>query len=452
MSEKLRFILINPTAPQWRVQGASAASRRTRAFRFSMLPSLYVAAAMPPDVETQIVDEDVEPIPFDTDADIVGISFMTYNALRAYELADHFRHVRGKTVIFGGFHPTFMPDEAIAHADAICIGEAEKSVPLMISDYRSGCLKKFYESGPIDLKGLPIPNRKLIQSSAYITPFAVQATRGCPNHCKFCSVSAFARHRHRVRPVNEVIEELRTLGNRLLFMDDNIVAEPEYAKELFAKMIPLKKKWVSQGGIQMADDPELLRLAAASGCNGLFVGLESISQKTLNTANKSGNRASDYASAIRRMHGAGIGVFAGFVFGLDGDRPDIFRRTLEFMYESRIDLVQITIQTPFPGTALFDDLDRSGRIFDKNWCHYDFGHVVFEPRHMSAKILLAGSNWVRANFYSWSSTALRLARMFSFMPPATMLSAAIPLNLGYRVRCRKNQVFERAKTFDPQVA
>ena len=439
MRDKVRLLLINPTAPEWRVANGHGPRRGTKAFRFSMLPSLCVAAAMPSFVETRIVDEEVEPIDFDADADVIGISFMTYNAPRAYAIADEFRE-RGKAVIFGGCHPTFLPEEAKEHSDAICIGEAEPNVPAMMEDFVAGRLQPFYDRGPADLAGLPIPDRSLIRQSAYITPYAIQATRGCPNRCKFCTVTAFHRNRFRTRPVDEVIAELRLLGRNVIFMDDNLVADRDYAKELFAKMIPLKKRWGSQGSIDMASDDELLHLARASGCRGMFIGLESLSQENLRQSNKNFCQAKDYVRAIAKIHAMGIGVYAGIVLGMDGDTPEVFPRTLDFLYKAKVDALQVTVLTPFPGTPLFDELDGQGRIFDKDWAKYDFTHVVFEPRHMSPQTLQAGHDWVCRKFYALGPTLHRIRRACWLMGPAAALATAVPLNLGYRSRFRVNGV------------
>jgi len=438
----VRFLLVNPTSPLWRAQ-ASGRPRGARAFRFSMLTSLYVAAAMPRGVRTRIVDEDVEPLDLDADAALVGISCMTYNAPRAYEIADELRR-RGRPVVLGGYHPTFLPDEAAAHADAVCIGEAEGTVPRMMADFLDGRLQPRYVSGPVDLRGLPVPDRRLIRSSAYITPDAVQATRGCPHACRFCSVSAFAHRRFRTRPVDEVVDELRPLGRWLIFMDDNIALDRDYARELFAAMAPLGKRWCSQCGVGIADDPEIVALAARSGCVGLFVGLESLSDENLAAWRKTPNRHRDYARAVARLHAAEIGVYAGFVFGMDGDRPDVFARTLDFLDEARVDALQATILTPFPGTPLFADMERRGRITTRDWSLYDFGHVVFEPRGMSPETLRAGHAWIQSRFYSRASTWRRVARAFGYLSPAVVLHALGPLNLGYRRRHRAYGTFDAA--------
>jgi radical SAM superfamily enzyme YgiQ (UPF0313 family) len=441
----IKFLLINPTSPLWRV-GKGERPRGFRVFRFSMLPSLYVAAAMPPYVKTTLIDEDVEPIDFDTEADLIGISFMTYNAPRAYEIADRFRD-KGKPVIVGGYHPTFLPEEAIQHADAVCIGEAEYNVPRMMEDWTANRLEPFYDSELVDLKGLAVPDRHLLRKGAYITMDVLQATRGCPYRCKFCSVAAFHRYRMRSRPVEEVIEELGMLGRYVIFMDDNIIGDREYAKELFAAMIPLNKQWFSQCGIEIASDDELLGLASRSGCRGLFIGFESLSQQNLDAWNKRGNRAKQYLQVVTKLHQADIGVFAGFVFGSDGDRPDVFRTTLEFLLQANVEALQATRLTPMPGTPLFDEMDGEGRISDKDWSHYDFGHVVFEPLHMRRETLDQGVAWVSSQFYSWKHVWRRLWKAVGYLGVPLVMQAVFPLNVGYRARFAANGTLERGRTF-----
>ena len=436
----MKFLLINPTARYWRMEDKTHPRRATQVFRFSMLTSLYVAAAMPPGVETTIVDEEVEPIDFETNADLVGISFMTFNAPRAYELAGIFRKQYGKPVIFGGFHPSLLPEEAIGHADAVCLGEAEANLPRMIRDFRAGRLQQFYRNGAADLNHLPVPNRRLVRRTAYALPEAVQATRGCPHGCTFCSISAFFGRQFRMRPVDEVIDELRSLGRHLIFMDDNLTANREYARELFARMIPLRKRWVSQCSASIGDDGELMDLAARSGCRGLFLGLESLSQDGLAGWNKRFNRVSDYDRIVRRLHERGIGVIAGIVFGHDWDTPAVFSRTLQFLVESKIDALQATILTPFPGTPLFREMETEGRMIDRDWAHYDFANVVFEPKQMSRETLQAGHRWVLNRFYSCSTIARRLLRSVHYLSPATILRACVPLDFGYRARLRASGI------------
>ena len=413
-----------------------------------MLPSLYVAASMPDFVETKILDEDVEPVDFNTEADIVGFSFMTYNAPRAYELADSFRKL-GKTVIFGGYHPSFMPDEAIRHADSICIGEAESNVPKMIQDFLNGNLQQFYKNDLFDLSQLPEINRSLIQNRNCLTTNALPATRGCVHHCDFSSVGSFHRYKIRTRPVGNVIDEIKTLGKHVLFMDDNIALNNEYAKELFSALIPLKKRWYSQCGMNITDDEELLDLASKSGCRGLFVGFESLSQQSLANYNKHSNRKHDYMEVVKKLHDKKIGIFAGFVFGCDEDGPDVFENTLDFLLDANIESLQSTRLTPFPGTPLFEKLDKEERIIDKDWSHYDFFHVVFEPKKMTREMLHAGTAWIQQQFYSSKNILRRIRRTFGYLHPDLIARAVIPLNLGYRFKLSKYQAFELANSFKP---
>jgi radical SAM superfamily enzyme YgiQ (UPF0313 family) len=247
--------------------------------------------------------------------------------------------------------------------------------------------------------------------------------------------------------VDEVIGELKTLGRSLVFMDDNIIADKDYAKELFSKMAPLKKTWFSQSSIGIAHDDELLRLAAGSGCRGMFIGLESLSQENLNGCNKTFNRASDYVRAIQKIHSAGIGVFAGIVFGMDSDKPDVFGKTLEFLYKAQADALQATILTPFPGTPLFEEMQRAGRITDRDWSRYDFRNVVFEPRNMSAETLKRGHDWVLKNFYSKTSVLKRLWHALGYLSPWAVFKAEFPINLGYRSRLMADGTFGGADEF-----
>ncbi len=433
---RFRAILINPTSPHWRVNPGSAPRTGTKVFRFSMLSSLYVAASLSPYADVRIIDEDVEPVDDNLDADLVGISFMTYNAPRAYELADRIRNHQKIPVIAGGFHPTFMTDEALAHFNAVCVGEAEANIPAMISDFKAGRLRGAYRHDLVQPETIPIPDRSLLKRGAYYSVEAVQATRGCTHQCTFCSITSFFDHRFRKRPVDSVIEELKPLGRSLLFMDDNITLDPSYAAELFTRMIPLRKQWYSQCSISIASNPTLLDLAARSGCRGLFIGFESLSDQVLSSWHKSTNIRRDYIRDAERIHRAGIGIYAGIVLGYDGDGPETFGKTLDFLREANIDALQATILTPFPGTPLWDTMSKDGRILDTDWGHYDFRHVVFQPTGMTTEALKAGHDWLLSKFYSRCAILARSFRALAYMPLPVVATVPLPLNLAYRQRLK----------------
>jgi radical SAM superfamily enzyme YgiQ (UPF0313 family) len=433
---KLKFTLICPAPEAFRVtRQRPRPPKRMRIFRFCMLGPLCVAASAPDYVETTIVDENVEPLDLDCDTDVVGVSFMTFNAPRAYEIGDAFR-ARGKTVFFGGYHPTLMPEEAIRHCDAICIGDAEANLPRMFDDLRDGRLKQFYAERAPELARKPV-DTGLIRRKDYATSSVVQATRGCNMRCEFCSVTAFYEHTLRCRPLADVLEQIAASpGRDLLFMDDNIAADSRYAKALFRAMAPLKKRWFSQVPVSVARDAEMLRLMKESGCRAVFVGLESLSQESLAEAAKGFNRAEEYRAAVRRFHAHGIGVIGAFVVGFDHDTPEVFARTTAFLREANVDVLQLTILTPFPGTPLHHRMTAAGRMVDVDWGHYDFGHVVFRPRNMTAGELQAGHDAVLAEFYSWRAILRRAARQALYLRPSQVLLGLV-VGVGYRYKLRR---------------
>jgi radical SAM superfamily enzyme YgiQ (UPF0313 family) len=258
---------------------------------------------------------------------------------------------------------------------------------------------------------------------------AVQATRGCPNRCAFCAVSAFHGGVFRQRPVEEVAREVASLPERFfIFVDDSLTADRDYARELFGALRPLGKRWFSQSTLDITDDPSLVRLAAESGCVGLFVGLETFSDRNLSSVEKGFNRVSDYHDRVRCLHEHGIGVEAGIVLGFDGDEPGVFRQTLDLLDDCEIDMVQISVLTPLPGTPWYERIKP--RIFDHDWSHYDYHHVVFDPRLMSAEQLQAGHDWVTREFYRPWRIARRLARTaarphgFRYLPYEAAINGA----------------------------
>lgn len=354
----------------------------------------------PPGVDVRLLDENVEPVDIDTPADWVAITCMTASAPRAYAIADEFRQ-RDIPVVMGGIHPTVLPDEAATHADAVVVGEAELVWREVLDDLAGDRLKPRYEcAGHPDLAGLPHPRRDLLRGERYLTINVVQTARGCPNACSFCTVSAVFGRGYRFRPVAEVTEEVRSLGGWVGFVDDNITGHARRAKELFEALIPLRIRWIGQADLTMAKDPELLSLAARSGCKAMFMGLESLSQENLRATGKSPNLGLDMGDAISKIHKSGIEIIGSFVLGLEADDPGVFARTVEFAQRHKLAAAQFSVLTPFPGTAVHEQFEREGRIADHDWSHYTMSNVVFRPQHMTALELEQGQKYAYRRFYS----------------------------------------------------
>lgn len=385
--------------------------RRGRYAGFPPLALPVLAAVTPPSVEVRLVDENVEPIDTGEETDLAAISCSTATAQRGYELADTYRRL-GVPVVIGGPHPTAMPHEALAHADSVVIGEGEDIWPQVVADAGAKRLRATYRADSLcDLAALPMPKRELLKPKAYLFPSTVETGRGCPQNCKFCSVSRTFGRGRRLRPIRDVVAEIEAIDTDVLvFMDDNILAPAARAKELFREMIPLKRKWGGQSWLPPLADDELLDLARKSGCIALFVGLESISEASLKGAGKNSNSPARYGGLIRKSHDHGVGILGSFVLGFDEDDKSVFKRTVEFAVKARLDAAQFSILTPYPGTAIFDELHSAGRISDYDWSNYTMSHPVFHPKQMTAEELKEGHDWAESSFYSLFSIARRVLR------------------------------------------
>jgi radical SAM superfamily enzyme YgiQ (UPF0313 family) len=425
----MRILLIAPATGNWRRTGRRALFNG-RTFRFSLLSLLTIAAETPPEHDVRIIDEQVEEVPFDADADLVGVTCMTALAPRAYDIAARFR-ARGIPVVLGGMHPSLCTEEALGHADAVVRGEVEGVWQRVLADATSGCLTGLYQAPvPPDLAGLRRPPRHLLNSREYATINAVQATRGCPHTCDFCSIRAFHPTGQRQRPVAEVVAEVAALPGRfVLFVDDHLAGNRAYAEELFKAMTPLRKLWVTQCTLSIGQDERFVELAARAGCFGIFSGIESFSQEALGGVRKRFNRVERYRDAIACLHAHGIGVEAGIVFGFDQDTPGVFETTLEAVEQLGIDAVQASIMTPLPGTPLFERMGP--RLRHRDWSLYDLHHCVFEPAGMTAEQLEAGHDWFTREFYRPDRIARRLARHAMRPRGLETVRYVAALNAGY---------------------
>lgn len=404
--------------------------------------SLPVLAALtPPGVDLHLVDEHVEGVDLTEAADLVAISAQTASAPRAYEIADAFR-ARGVPVVMGGMHPSALPEEAGQHADAVVVGEAENQWAQVLTDFAAGHPQPLYRAAerPV-LTNLPLPRWDLLRRERYLLTNLVQTARGCPHACSFCSVSSVFGRRYRFRPIGEVIEEIRALKLRsVAIYDDNLVGRPARARELCEALMPLKVRWVGQGDLSVAEDEELLQLMARSGCLAMFVGIESLSQESLDGAHKHPNLGLDLERAVAKIHRHGIDLVGAFVFGLEGDYPDIFARTVSFAERVKLAAAQFTVLTPFPGTPIHDQLQAEGRIMTGDWSQYTMGNVVYAPKHMTASQLAAGRNYAYRRFYSLRSMARRLSVRRGTRTNWGMRLAA---NWSYRRLLRGGTIAER---------
>ena len=423
----MKIALISPKGPLYRARGGIF----KKSLRYQPLTLTTLAALIPAELNAEVAlyDEGITPIPENLDADLVGLTVITGTAPRAYELAKMLR-AKGKTVVLGGPHVTLLPEEAAQHADAICVGYAEDSWPQLLRDYARGALKSAYHQQAdftLDRADMPFARRDLFSSSHYLTQAVFEATRSCVHDCEFCvAPTAWGRKQYQ-KPIDWVIEDIRQFGGKkLIFVDLNLISDMDYARELFSKMIPLKVQWFGLSTVLLAHHRDLMELVARSGCKGLLLGLETVTQESLRDAKKRFNGSVDFKQVIADLHGLGISVQGCFVFGLDHDTTDVFDATVEFALDAGIDLPRFSLLTPFPGTPLYQRLEREGRILSRNWELYDGQHVVFQPRNMTVQELAEGHERAWKKVYRWSSIARRLWTARNFQP------LALTANLGYR--------------------
>ena len=391
-----------------------------------------LAALTPSSWDIEILDSRVTPVDFTKKVDLVGITALTDEIPSAYTIADGFRK-EGINVVMGGIHVSALPEEALKHADSVVIGEAEPVWMELLQDAEKGELKPIYHAkGLIEMNSMPVPHRELLDRKMYTSFNTLQATRGCPYNCNYCAVTAFFGKKYRTRPIADVIDEIRAFDTRdFFFVDDNIIGESSYAKELFRALMPLKRIWGGQATIRIAEDEELLSLYAQSGGKYAFIGFETLSQENLKNLRKSWNATKRYKEAIQRIHKAGINIVGSFIFGLDEDDTTVFEETFDFIMESGIDAAQFHILTPFPGTELYNSMEKDGRIIDRNWSKYHTGEVVFMPKKMSCDELQRGY-W---STFRKTYTAYNIFKR-SIRSPRNIVFR-IGMNLSYRKKALK---------------
>jgi radical SAM superfamily enzyme YgiQ (UPF0313 family) len=390
---------------------------------------IHLAALTPARHTVRVTHQQVEPVNLDTDADLIAISFFSGFADEAYRLADAFRQ-RHKRVVAGGPHVTYWPEEALGHCDAVVLGEAEGVWPCLLEDAKAGRLQRQYRGQPQALEGLPSPRYDLLPDRFFVKR-VVQATRGCPFACSFCTVPAI-NPGVRLRPVEEVLRDIRYEAfphawqrKIVWFWDDNLTAQRAYIKELLRAMIPLKRWWLTQASMDIAQDEELLDLMVKSGCIGVFLGIETFGAEALRAANKRQNRLSEYRHCIAKLHRRGMSVMAGFIAGFDGDTPDSIVGMADRLYEIGVDVPFLSVLTPYKGTPLYDQLQAEGRLLPRRgWSAFNGYNTAFQPKNITPVELTRAHRALWRRAFSPAHVLRRIARASRYLSPGAWLMTA----------------------------
>ena len=432
MTAGFRLTLVHPC-----VGRRSGMTRYIRTWKMEPLPPAMLAAFAPDDVEKRFYDDRLETIPFDEPTDLVAISVETYTAKRAYQIASEYRR-RGVPVVMGGFHATLCSNEVAEYCDSVVIGEAEELFPAVIEDYRQGTPKPVYHS---DLRPSYLgfsPDRSIFVGKRYLPISLVEFSRGCKFVCDFCAVQSAYAASHRCRPVENVIEEVRrikTRGRMIFFIDDNLTSNMDAAKQLMRQLIPLKVRWVSQCDISVAYDKEALELMKRSGCQGVLVGFESLDRSTLKAMNKGFNMMQGGpAEAIGNFQRHGLRLYGTFIFGNDHDTEATFRETLQFAIDHGLFIAAFNHITPFPGTPLYQRLEKEGRLLYSRWWlddAYRYGDVPFWPKNIDPAELARLCIETRRTFYSWRGITRRMLHPVNHKDP-WMLTNYLAINLMHQ--------------------
>ena len=396
----MKILLISPTV--------DTEKRTNKGLMMPQLALYILEGLTPPEHEVKIIEEEIDHIDLEQECNLVGISCMTANALRAYELCQEFKK-RGKTVILGGVHPTILPDEALLHADCVVVGEAEGVWETLLKDFQNSSLKRKYHDPIPDLgKYVPKDFSKIIKKRLF-NLIPIMTSRGCPYNCDFCCVTNLFGKKIRHIPIENIVRDIKESGAKnFIFLDDNIFGDTKYAKALFKAIKPLKIKWVGQASLSLlVNDKELMQLASESGCKVLFFGVESIYEEQLESMPKAIKEIKHLEKAFKQVKKMGVLIHASMVLGFDNDTKEVFNETVRFLMKNRVSTVSFNVLTPYPGTKVFEDLKNENRLTTTDWRYYDHNTVVFKPRNMTPYELQIGKINARKKFYSVSSVLNR---------------------------------------------
>lgn len=404
-----------------------------RTWQMEPLAPAVLARLTPPAIDVRFYDDRMEPIPYDEPTDLVALTVETYTARRAYEIASAYRQ-RRVPVVMGGVHATLVTDEVARYAESVVVGEAEGIWPRLLEDAASGRLAPTYRGIPARRANWASPDRSVFRGRRYLPLALVETGRGCPHRCEFCVITSCHGATRRWRPVGAVVDELRSLRRRIAFLvDDNITCQREPALELFRALAPLGIGWVSQAGIECARDPELLAAMRSSGCRGVLVGFESLSQTALARMGKERNRGlAQYERDVAALRRAGIEIYATFLLGYDDDAEDTFEETLAFALRHGFYVAAFNHLVPFPGTPLYERLACEGRLTSDAWWldgEFRFGAAPFRPRGLGAERLRERCLELRKRYYRLDRIVRRALR-----PRGSALLQAMLLPLSWQMR------------------
>ncbi len=431
----MKILLISPTVDL---------EKRTN--KGLMIPqlALYILKGLTPEShEVKLIEEETEDVNLEEPADLVGISCMTANAPRAYQLCSEFK-ARGIPVVLGGVHPTILPDEALLHADSVVVGEAEGVWKKLLEDVEQNCLQRKYHDPQPDLSQyIPKDFSRIIRRRLF-NLIPILTTRGCPYNCDFCCVTNLYGKKIRHIPIENVVRDIvESKGKNFMFLDDNIIGHPKYAKELFRAIKPLNIHWVGQASISLVKDTEMLDLAAESGCRALFFGLESVSVDQIKTMRKTIKEIDDLEAALKKIKKRGILIHASMIFGFDNDTEKVFDETVKFLIKNKISTVSFNVLTPYPGTKTYDQLKNEGRLLTTNWKYYDHNTVVYQPKKLTPLELQKGKVKARKEFYNVPSVFKRL--LWNLNNPGAFLA----MNYGHmkQVKVEEKRLVKLQETF-----
>lgn len=441
-----KLLLINPV-------GRRSGYLKSRFSTFSPLGLAYVAAVTPSHWKVKIIDENFETFEFE-EADLVGITAFTSNINRGYEIAQLYRKRKIK-VIMGGIHASMIPDEVMRYTDSVIVGEVEGIWQKAIKDFENNNLSSKYIGPKIDLEHFKIIPRRDLLHSNYLWQ-SVQTSRGCPFNCEFCSVSRYLGKTYRCRKADDVLEELKGIDSKYIFFtDDNLIGYSTdsiaRAKQLFKGMIKLNlnKKWWMQTSINSADDEEVVELAAKAGCMFVFIGFETISLDTLKGMKKGVNiktGVNNYRRVVDTFHKYGIGVLGAFIIGNDYETPEYYKQLANFIIQSNIDMMQLSILTPLPGTNLMRQLLEEDRLlyrnFPKDWDKYRFSYVVHHPHEIAERTIYIGDNYIKKRLYNFPTFSVRLFKSSFYLKNLEKIYAVYKFNQALKTSWQNAQYYD----------